>query len=213
MKLCWSALILAAVAAGCSSFSHDTVYSGGPGTAFLLVVEDAQPASDGKFDYWFRRVNAAKNGFDKETKAVAFNGLHDLPNDELARPPGLATTLRFAALPLSPGDFALTKRFSSGYTEQGETDFFVCYALGSAVYRIQEGAINVVPTGERRDGSGHDADTIKAQVAAVLATFPKLSAPVVVPDVIGVITFKSDTNLLGNPTCDPDGPVTFTPRR
>lgn len=213
MKFYLSIVVAALCVGGCSSVGHDAAYRGEAGTAFVLIAEDGSwDAGKKDFVYRLRPLNAAKNAFEKGSQSVAFFDWKVFPSSEFTKPDTLNTPLRLAGLRVPAGDYALTTHFSRGYTEQGNTSFVTCFSLGAAVFRLQEGVINVIHTSKNHDHPLLDAETTKADVAAFLAEHPKMTAPVVHSTAIGSVTFQTSKNILGNDTCEPDGPLAFKPR-
>lgn len=206
-----AALLLVLLAASCAPLSRDTAFHGEPGKGFVIVAAEGHWYKGGpSFFLVMRRLNAAKDGFIKPQTVAYFTGQHDYPDDEFARPKSANPAIRLAGLPVVPGDYAIVSFITDGYGEQGPTTFIKCFALGSVVYTIKEGVVNVVHYQADGNQPRLDADVVKNDIVATLAAYPNITAPLEMAQPIGSISFTSSTNILGNPTCTPEGPLTFT---
>ncbi len=201
-----------AVMSGCSSIDRDIAFDGAPDKAFLLVAADGMDISGTRsYLFEFRKVNLAASTLLDSRIAVNFSGMGPIEGDEFDKPEQLKTLVRFGGKPVTPGDYALTSRYD--FTSLGtlNTTDVHCFALGAPVFHIHEGGINIVPAGNVGGGTLHE-EILPSQVSAVMANYPKMTAPLFSADLIGAIVFKTEPGLLGNQACNLSGPFKFMPR-
>lgn len=114
-----------------------------------------------------------------------------------------AAAMRFGGRRLPPGDYALVAHSVSRFDGVTTTTEYVnCYALGAPIYRLQQGAINLMLLKRFVPGwlskalvtiGTRERDTAPLQAAAdrFLAGYPNLTAPRVVVDPIAAARFET----------------------
>ncbi|MGA6181689.1 hypothetical protein ACPEH1_11265 [Stenotrophomonas sp. NPDC077421] len=193
MKRAVLAVITSAVLGGCATVDRNTTFDGSDGNAFVLVAADNVPDRGvSSHSFVFSRVDLQSSTFLPEWFSITFDGgAGTFVVDELKKPEGLNTTLRFGARSVVPGDYAYAARRDL----QGNLQTEHCYAKGAGVFRIVAGKTNVISLGDVLNDMGSDPDVALDQGATILTAYPKISAPLVQAQQVGSITFPPAKSL------------------
>jgi len=210
--VCVMALALAACSAITAPSHRDVAFSGRPGRAYLLVAAGPPEAINyarygGVETYVFERVDLASAKFLREYVFVARDDSSEPkkgPRDEFLKPETMVTSpFKFLGRSVATGEYALVEYVT-------RTEFVVhtdCFTLGSPVYRLQDGAINVVPVGS----AAHvQPEMLKEQAEQLMKGYPAMAAPVVVAERLGLATYDTK-QVLGKKTCFTRSPFTLEP--
>jgi uncharacterized protein YceK len=189
MKRVVLAVITSAFLSGCATVDQNTTFDGSDGNAFVLVAADNVPDQGVRsHTFVFSRVDLQSSTFLPEWFSITFDGgAGTFVVDELKKPEGLDTTLRFGAHSVVPGDYAYAARRDL----QGNLQTEHCYAEGAGVFRIVAGKTNVISLGDVLNNRGTDPAVALDQGATILTAYPKISAPLVQARQVGSITFPS----------------------
>jgi len=113
-----------------------------------------------------------------------------------------ADAMRFGGRRLPPGDYALVEHSVSRFDGISTNIYVNCYSMGAPIYRLQQGAINVMllerfvpgwiqkalgPVGRRE----RDTAALQAATDRFLGRYPNLTAPRVVIEAIGAARFET----------------------
>jgi hypothetical protein len=206
--------VLAASVSGCSTISRETAYDGSVGSAFALVAADGMVVNGSQsYSFGFQRIDLDKQTFLPDIFSVQFSGMGTLEGNEFKKPESLKTTVRFGGKAVLPGDYALITRTdvaSYGYSTSIHVN---CFSQGTPVFRIREGRVNIIPAGHiRGDGSIGHTD-LEHQAAAVLSSYPNVSAPVTVSESAGRVAFETkEKNFVGAEMCKGTAVVSYSAR-
>jgi hypothetical protein len=194
------------VLAGCSTtVSRDEASSAAAGQSYVLVVADGLPADTVQMNsLTFQRIDMASSKFLRQSAYVTFSHKEFAGGgDEFQKPETMAASeLRYAGTKIPPGDYALVSHYVLTAVGLSKMQNFSCYSRGAAVYRFQEGAINIVrlgPSHELAIFAGKlnvvevDPTALQADVNTVLAGYPNMTAPRVVAKLLGTARFDSGT--------------------
>lgn len=216
------AMALALAACSTTHVTYDETFSGGPGQSYVVVATDTDVPLEGSENFVFQQVDMASSTFlPGKFVYVGFIGRNAWGSDRALQKPEKSTgrmpppedsSLRFGGTKAAPGYYALVAH----NVRQPPLGIYInCYARGAAIYRFQEGVINIVRMGK---GGGldvisgaanavevQDLPTLRAQVAEVLAGYPNMTAPTAVAKVLGAASFASGTK-----TCNTTGGFSFT---
>lgn len=196
---------------GCATISKDTAFDGAQG-AFVLVAGDGMGVNGSEsFTFAFRRVDLYGGKLLADGFSVQFSGMRALGGDEFAKPDAVKTTLRFGGKPVRHGDYALMSRTDFTTSGSATSTNVHCYSTGAAVFRIAPKTISILSVGHVTDGPRTELDTILKYSAAVLASYPKMTAPQAPAEAVGQITFETKKGVIGGDTCIPEGAITATP--
>lgn len=211
-----------ALAAACSitHVTPDETFSGERGQSYVVVATDTDVPPEGSENFVFQQVDMASSTFlPGKFVYVGFIGRNAYGSDRAFQkpekptremPPEENSPLRFGGSKAAPGHYALV---AHNIRNPPFGIYLNCYARGAAIYRFQEGMINIVRTGKGGLGvlSGaasavevHDPATLRAQAAEVLADYPKMTAPTAVARLLGTARFESGKN------CDTTSGFSFT---
>lgn len=197
---------------GCASISKDTAFDGAQGGAFVLVAGDGMRVNGSEsFTFGFRKVDLQARKLLDDSFNVHFSGMPTIGGDELAKPDTVKTTLRFGGKQVRQGDYALISRtdFTAlGYSTNTNVH---CYSSGAAVFRIAPRTISLISVGHLSDGPRTELDAILKYSAAVLASYPKMTARQALAEAVGQIRFETKKGMLGGDTCIPEGAIAVTP--
>lgn len=209
--VCAMALALAACSALTAPDHRDVAFSGSPGRSYLLVVAGPPETIDytrygGEETYVFERVDLASSKFLREYVFVARDDSSkpkDGPRDEFLKPETMAASpFKFLGRSVATGEYALVEYVTRTQLAV-HTD---CFTLGSPVYRLQEGAINIVPLGSA--AARTHPDILKEQVERLMTGYPAMAGPVVVAERLGLATYDTK-QWLGKKTCFTRSPFTL----
>jgi hypothetical protein len=196
MKIRVLACTLAALATGCSTINRETTFESTAGEAFVLIVADGMRIN-GSESYLFnlQKMEADKPVFLPDIVGVYFSGMGAIEGSEFKKPETLSTTQRFGGKPASPGDYALISRIDSAAAGYSSSSTVNCYAEGAPIFRLSAGHVNVITPGSVRKDASVDGAALRQQVAAVLAGYPKVTAPIGFAEVVGQVAFKTTKRL------------------
>ena len=199
--------ILAVALASCSTVGRDIGFAGEAGQAFVVLSVDG--IGDGRgHTFTFQRVDLATSAFQRQFVSITFSPMGPLMGDEFRTPEGLRTTRRFGGARLPAGDYALISRTDvTTYGTGGTSSMVDCYSLGAPVFRMRDGAINIIPL----DAMARRSEA-ESEVAMVLAGYPNMTARQSVAETLGGAAFETQ-RWLGGQTCNASGPFTFAPAR
>jgi hypothetical protein len=207
------AIALAAAVTGCSSISRNINFEPKSDHAFALLAADGMIVN-GSQSYLFelRKVNLETSSFSKDGATINFSGMGpQIEGNEFQKPEQSTTTVRFGGKEIPPGDYALIARYDFASYGMANSTTVNCFALGAAVFHIRSGTINIVPGGHVRGGP-FEPRPLQEQVSKVLSGYPKMTAPVMMAEPIGAITFQPGRGMLGAKNCNVSGLFQFTPR-
>jgi hypothetical protein len=198
MKNAVLALITGACLAGCATVDQNTAFDGNSGNAFALVVADKVPERGARsYTFVFSRVDMQSSTFLPEWFSVVFDaGAGTFVVDELKKPAGVDTTLRFGGHAVAPGDYAYAARRDL----QGNLLTENCYSEGAQVFRVVAGKTNVISLGDMLNETSTDSTAALDQGAKVLTAYPNINAPLGLAQQVGTIAFKT-TKSLGQEVC------------
>jgi hypothetical protein len=176
-----------ALAASATTVSREEPFSfsGGAGEAYVLIATDLVSGKGTVETFTFRRIDMAASMTLPDTAVYVRFGSRDASQKP-------ERSLRIAGAKAAPGDYALVSRS----WRQGTIVNSVCFAQGAAIYRLQPGTINIVRFGKPSERSpaagveGSDA-ALQEQVAELLASYPKMTAPTLVAKSVAAVSFDS----------------------
>lgn len=197
----------------CSTINRETAYEGASGSAYVVVVADGMIVNGSQsYSFAFQKIEAEKQTFQPEIFSVAFSGMGTMEGDEFKKPDTLHTPLRFGGKGVLPGDYALIARYdhaSYGYANSLNSN---CFSLGTRVFRIRPGQVNVIYAGDVKGNASGDLSDLVQQTQTVLSGYPKISAPLAFADSIGTVVFETkEKTFLGGPMCKATGVTSYAP--
>lgn len=183
--------------AGCATVSRDVAFDGTEGTSFLLLAADGLVGAN-SYAYVFRKVDRSSSTFQDDTFRLYIasdSGTH------FKKPETLGSTATFAGQSVPPGEYALITRAEFSYYGLSSAEGSGCFALGTPIFRIRKGQIQVISLGRGHAVNTRDPEQVRVQVETILAAYPKMTAPITLAPVVGHITFEvADPN-----KCNPSG--------
>lgn len=172
------------------------------GSSFVLTaVVDRDPRPSYTFE--FRKLDPSRSTLLEERVLV---NLHGDVGHEFSKPENLTTSLRFAGAPLSPGEYALTRRVTSA---GGRNTHVSCFSQGAPVYELKKGQIQLVSVPADSQSRPYEPALLRADAKTLLAAYPNMTAPVSVADRIGTVTYTVAGGR--EHLCRPTGPIAFIP--
>jgi hypothetical protein len=175
---------------GCSTIGHTLVFNGENQAAFAAITADGMNNED-SYNFIFKKVNLEHSVFSSGSFTVYFASAGDLGGDEFKKPVELNTTRRFGGGQVPAGTYALVGRFDS--VSRSRTRTFNCFSLGTPVFNIVGGSIDVLNVGDVKAGAIVSNPAVESQWPLVLAGYPNMSAPVRTAEILGFITFLVST--------------------
>lgn len=205
-------LVMVASVSACSTISRETAYDGAGDNAYTVVAADGMRVNGSQsYSFLFQKFDVDARQFQPETFSVNFSGMGTIEGNEFKKPETLTTTLRFGGRDASPGDYALIARIDNAAYGYSQSTNVNCFSLGTAVFRIRAGHVNVLDAGNVRESRGFTREEIEKQAATVLAGYPLISAPLAFAEPVGTVVFEAnDKNFLGVKMCKGSGVVSFT---
>lgn len=184
--------ILLLVLSGCSSVKRDAVYTPTNDRAFVLLTADSKPGSTlsgayGTAIFLFRQVDLENSKFLNSGFRVAF-AKSSFDSDELREPKSIQTTYRFAGTEAEEGDYALISRYDSN----GQTRKQTCYSLGTTVFRIRKGHINILSVNSKLSERISGGRTVLPIAKKILTGYPGMTAPLSWSHPVGAINYSTD---------------------
>ena len=192
------ALVLAACA---TTVSRDEAFSGGSGQSFAFIGVPLDELETHTLT--FKRVDLASSTFLGSSFYVKVQPQGSERWRRVPKDRDEAAALHFGGRQVAPGDYALVSHSVYRYLGSMSTEEVNCYALGAAIYRFREGAINIVliprfVPGWMQNAFGSprkaaiDDETLQAQAVKSLAGSPNMTAPRVRAQPIGAARFETD---------------------
>lgn len=191
-------LLATATLGACASTSREMAFHEDDESAFLLVaMEPGQGSGAQGYEFLFQRVDIETSKFEKDGVSVYFSQTsRRIEGDELDTPQDLETRLRFGGKRVPRGDYAIVMRYESfGQDTRGN-----CYSLGTPVYELRAGTLNLVLSAPAR-GPDLDRAAVLALARRIVAGYPNLTAPMRHPNIVAVVTFDALEDALGAQTC------------
>jgi hypothetical protein len=188
-------LFVLIVSCGCSTIRTDTTFSSKDSKAFVMVAADGLPVESKNillkflvdsdlYTFAFQKVDINKPSFLSEGFTVTFSPY----SDELKKPAGLQTALRFAGATVSAGNYALVSSQRFGSAGSGTVTEVKCF-IPAKVFSLSSGSINVLGVGNTKPSVAEDRPAVESKL--VLAGYPNISAPVRRAEPVGIATFEA----------------------
>ena len=230
-------IVATLIVGGCATAGRDIVFTAEAETAFVVLAIEGLPPDDAVSQtFEFTEVDLAGSRFGDDAFQLEFdpNGRAELTRSD-AR---LASTapVRIAWREVPAGEYALTLlnvcRDDVPLASRQpirlnlSRDVITCFHDSALTYRLQPGRVNVLP-GIRAATLDEDGEIIEqadrvaldSDVAAMLATYPSVTAPIVPAEFLGRASFaytparleEPSGRLLENPrVCEARGSIEFT---
>lgn len=202
--------ILAFALAGCSSVKRDAVFTASDDRAFVLLTADSKPGStisSGTTIYMFRQVDPESSAFLNEWIRIVF-AKFEFDSDELQEPAGLQTTHRFAGVEAPEGDYALISRHDLNGQSRKQT----CYSLGTTVFRVRKGRVNVLSVNQKLSERISGGRTVLPIAREFIGGYPGITAPLEWSHPVSNIIFATENRRFFENACQLSGGFTVVRR-